>query len=65
MGNDPLAKAQWDDLLELCYQLQVTRTVYNQDVTLVQELRKRHLVRVLHLAGFARLPEYVDLDDEL
>lgn len=65
LGENTLGDAQWSDLLELCYQLQVSRTVYNQDVTLVQDLRAKSIVRILHLAGFAPMPEYVDLDDTI
>lgn len=58
-----LGRALWNELAEARYRLQISRTLYNQDVSLVQELRARRLVRFLHLAGFAPLPSYVDLDD--
>ncbi len=64
-ADNPLFEAIWEELSETRYGLEVSRTLYNQDVLLVRQLRSRPLVRVLHLAGFAPLPQYVDLDDSV
>lgn len=63
--SDPVARAQLDALYDACYRTTLVRILHNQDVTLTLGLRKRPLVRVLHLAGSAELPHYVDLDDEV
>lgn len=62
-AQDQLSELLWEELADSRYQVQVCRTVHNQDVLLVRELRARPLPRWFHLAGYAPLPQYVDLDD--
>lgn len=63
--EQPVTAAQLSALDGACYRVQLARTLHNQDVALALALRDRPLPRVLHLAGGAALPEYVDLDDEV
>ncbi len=64
-SGDELAPIIWGELGEARYKLQVSRALHNQDVTLVRNLRARRVARIFHLAGFAPLPQYVDLDDNV
>ncbi len=63
--DDELGALIWADLDDVRYRIQVARTIHNQDVSLVQKLRSRPSARVLRLAGFARMPRYIDLDDNV
>lgn len=62
---DPLGEVVLRDLQTTWYKVRMTRTLHNQNVSLVRDLRKRAVVRVFHLAGWAALPQYVDLDDAI
>lgn len=62
---DPLGTVMLADLDSTSYRIQVSRTLHNQDVSLVRNLRGRLPARLFHLAGHAPMPQYVDLDDEL
>ena len=45
--------------------VQLARRFYNQAVTEVQRVRRKGVVRVFRLAGYAEMPETVEFDDEL
>lgn len=45
------------------YRVQLARRFHNESVAQARELRQNLLVRVLHLAGRAAMPQTVDLDD--
>ncbi len=62
--ESPLTKTQLDLLDNATYRARVARTLHNQDVSSVQRLRAKPIVRVLHLSGHAPMPEFVDLDDQ-
>lgn len=62
---DPLGEAILGDLEATWYRVRMTRALHNQDVSLVRDLRRRWVVRAFHLAGWAALPQYVDLDDAI
>ncbi|NLJ53500.1 MAG: hypothetical protein GX344_05125 [Intrasporangiaceae bacterium] len=45
--------------------VQLARRFYNQAVTEVQRVRRKRVVRIFRLAGYAEMPETVEFDDEL
>lgn len=63
--RDPLGEAILGDLETTWYRVRMTRALHNQNVSLVRNLRQRWVVRIFHLAGWAALPQYVDLDDAI
>jgi len=65
LDKDPFGKQLLEGTLASGYRVQVLRSLHNQDVTLAREIRSNLLTRVFHLAGHAKLPTYVDFDDEL
>ncbi|RNL83686.1 hypothetical protein [Halostreptopolyspora alba] len=62
------AGADGDELLvevgAVAKQVHLARRFYNDAVARTREARASRLVRVLRLAGHARLPEFFDMDDE-
>lgn len=61
--EDPECADLLDDLAVSWYRSQLARRFHNESVAQVQLLRRRLVVRALHLAGHAPLPQSVDLDD--
>lgn len=63
LSGEPLGEAMLEDLDATAYRVRVNRTLHNQNVSLVRDLRGRIPARLFHLAGHAPMPQYVDLDD--
>lgn len=63
LNEDPLGAVLLRSLDDSAYRVRVNRSLYNQNVSLVRDLRGRWAVSAFHLAGHASLPGYVDLDD--
>jgi hypothetical protein len=53
------------ELEAAAHQVLVARKFYNTAVAVTREARSKPLVRVLRLAGTARLPEFFEMDDSL
>ena len=65
LRENPLARVALDQLEDSAYRVRVTRQLHNQDVALVRDLRSEHMVRWFRLAGFAPLPQPVELDADV
>lgn len=64
-ATDPLGQQLLEELDSTCYRLTVVRSLYNQDVSQVFDLRRLWISRIFHLAGRASLPAYLDFDDAI
>jgi hypothetical protein len=53
------------ELEAAAHQVLVARKFYNTAVAVTREARSKPLVRILRLAGTARLPEFFEMDDSL
>jgi hypothetical protein len=53
------------ELEAAAHQVLVARKFYNTAVAVTREARRKPLVRLLRLAGNARLPEFFEMDDSL
>lgn len=62
---DPAAAAALDDLATACRRAAHARRFHNELVRGVVRLRRKALVRWLRLAGYAPMPEMVELDDTI
>lgn len=60
---DPAAAAALDELAMACRRAAHARRFHNEMVRSVIRLRRKSLVRWLRLAGYAPMPETVELDD--
>jgi len=65
LASDPRAADVMTQLHQAWYRLQLARRFHNSHVEQVRRLRANTLVRALHLAGRAPLPEPFDMDDAL
>ncbi|GAA2528144.1 hypothetical protein [Rarobacter incanus] len=59
----PDSSGDLQSLASYWYRSQLARRFHNESVAQVQQVRARLVVRALHLAGHAPLPQSVDLDD--
>jgi hypothetical protein len=53
------------ELEAAAHQVLVARKFYNTAVAVTRDARRKPLVRILRLAGKARLPEFFEMDDSL
>ncbi|MCU1678543.1 MAG: hypothetical protein JWM93_3301, partial [Frankiales bacterium] len=60
---DPATAELLADLAGASQRVDLARSFYNQAVRDAHELRSRLAPRLLHLAGRAPLPPFVDIDD--
>jgi len=63
MSRDALPAAVLEDLADAEQMVVLARRVYNDAVRDTRELRSRRLVRWLHLAGTAPMPDYFEIVD--
>lgn len=60
---DERGRALLAELVDVSGRVDLARTFYNQAVRDTRELRSGVVPRALHLAGRARVPSYVEIDD--
>jgi hypothetical protein len=63
LRRDPPAAVALDDLATACRRAALARRFHNELVRGALRLRRKALVRWLRLAGYAPMPETVELDD--
>jgi hypothetical protein len=65
LRQDPLAADAVEVLAQACTRVQLARRFHNDAVAQAQRVRRKRVVRWARLAGYAPMPQMIEIDDAL